>query len=119
MRNSDIRKALITGASAGIGAEFARQLAAAGTNLVIVARRRERLEALAEELRARHGIEVEVLPADLSKREETHRVAARIAGLVTLDLSPSTEAFRGPRPTDLDDPSIAEVSSPRRSRCWR
>ncbi len=58
--------ALITGASAGIGAEFARQLAAEGMDLVVVARRMEALEALKKEVEGRHGIRCEVLARDLS-----------------------------------------------------
>lgn len=65
--------AVITGASSGIGAEFARQLAKEGYRLVLVARRRERLEELAEELK-KTGTESLIFPADLSKTEECYRL---------------------------------------------
>jgi len=63
--SSPIRRALVTGASSGLGVDFARQLAARGFHLVLTARRRDRLLALAEELRAAHRIEVECVDLDL------------------------------------------------------
>ncbi len=68
----------MTGASSGIGDVLARRLAAEGTDLVVVARDRKRLEALAKELTERHGVEVEVLRADLSKKAQTATVVERL-----------------------------------------
>ncbi|CAA9236338.1 MAG: 3-oxoacyl-[acyl-carrier protein] reductase [uncultured Arthrobacter sp.] len=72
--------AMITGATAGLGAEFARSLAARGSNLVLVARDAERLEEVARRLRRAHGGTVEVLPADLLEDGGLDRVTARLAG---------------------------------------
>ena len=71
--------ALITGASSGIGASYANQLAATGNNLVLVARDLTRLEALASELKSKYGVLVEVLQADLSDRAQLEKVCARVA----------------------------------------
>ncbi len=70
---------MITGPTSGIGLEFARQLAARGTDLVLVARRRDALEALAEELSGSHGIRTEVLVADLGDRTQLGVVEQRLA----------------------------------------
>lgn len=71
--------ALVTGASSGLGAEFARQLAARGADLVIVARDRVALEALSTDLRDRHRVRVEVLVADLLDDDALAAVEERLA----------------------------------------
>jgi uncharacterized protein len=68
------KRALITGASSGIGADMARVLAAQGTSLVLAARRVEHLDRLASELKASYGIEVEFLGVDLLKKGEVSRL---------------------------------------------
>src|SRR4051812_39567645 len=72
---------LVTGASAGIGTELARGLAALGHNLVITARDEERLRGLAEQLRVAHGVEVHVLPADLEDDASRDRLIADVRAL--------------------------------------
>ena len=69
------RRALITGASSGLGAAYARTLAARGMHLILVARREGRLRDLAAELDTKHRTRCEIVPADLSKPDEVARVA--------------------------------------------
>lgn len=70
--------ALITGASSGIGAEFARVLAAQGSDLILVARSKDKLEALAEQLRSAHGGQVVVIASDLGKPGAATRLKAEV-----------------------------------------
>jgi len=73
--------ALVTGASAGIGTELAKLLAARGYALVLVARRKDRLLALANELIEQHGVQVETIAADLSKPTPRGRIPGRVEEL--------------------------------------
>lgn len=77
-RTANLGVALVTGASAGIGATYARQLAERGYDLLLVARDVKRLEALGADLAEAFGIKTEALPADLSDRDEVRKVEARL-----------------------------------------
>lgn len=87
------RLAVVTGASAGIGAVYARRLAAEGFDLVLVARRRERLEELAAELTGKHGVTVEPLPADLIRDAGVKAVEDRIARAENLEFMLNNAGF--------------------------
>lgn len=86
--------ALVTGATAGLGLEFAWQLATARHDLVLVARDAERLERVATQINAAAGVRVEVLPADLSVPDDVTRVAQRLAAA-------GSEDGDDPRPVGL------------------
>jgi hypothetical protein len=73
--------ALITGASAGIGSEIARELARRGHAVVLVARRKQRLDELADELRSEYGIRAETIASDLGKAASRSRIPGRITQL--------------------------------------
>lgn len=85
--------ALITGASSGIGEAFAWRLAKDGYSLILVARRKERLDALAIELQARQKIAVEVFAADLSQPADVQRVVQRITECENLALLVNNAGF--------------------------
>lgn len=90
----DYRTALVTGASRGIGEAFARQLAARGQDLVLVARSRERVEALAGELAERHGVTTHVIVADLARPCVADRVFAETEDLgIEVDLLVNNAGF--------------------------
>ena len=93
MRNKRMGTALITGASSGIGAAFARRLASQGHDLIIVARRAERLHALATEVQHQHGILAEVVVADLARLADIERVEQRIADSATVELLINNAGF--------------------------
>jgi short-subunit dehydrogenase len=97
---------LVTGASAGLGSEFARQLAARGYDLVLVARRREKLEDIAHELVSRHGAQAHVEAADLSEPQAPAMLFAAIqrAGL-HVDCLVNNAGSAGPQL--LDEPEWA------------
>lgn len=85
--------ALVTGASAGIGREFALQLAARGYDLVLVARNEARLEGLATDLRRAHGADVTVHAADLAGDRDVDRLVAAVEALPQLDLLVNNAGF--------------------------
>src|SRR5262245_38058311 len=78
MPDASPQAALIHGASSGIGATYADRLARRGHDLVLVARDRDRLAALAQRLRAETGVAIDVLPADLTEAADLARVEARL-----------------------------------------
>ncbi len=101
-------RALVTGASSGIGAAYAEHLARDGYDLMVVARRRERLEALAERLRREAGAEVEPLAADLTDADALAAIEARIAGDAQLALVVNNAGFGGYRAFVEIEPKVID-----------
>ncbi|ROO61909.1 hypothetical protein EDC02_3869 [Micromonospora sp. Llam0] len=109
---------LITGASSGIGAEFARQFAARGSDLVLVARREERLRQLATELTTAHRVRVEVIPADLSLpragehlAEQTNRRGIAVTSVVNNAAFGTAGPFHREDPDRLRDEIAVDVTA--------
>jgi uncharacterized protein len=94
--------ALITGASAGIGATYAERLAKRGYDLLLVARDVSRLNALADRVSSAHGVIVEVLGADLAKAEDVRRVESRLRADKDISLLVNNAGI-GPRGPLLND----------------
>jgi uncharacterized protein len=98
------RTALVTGASAGIGAAFSRLLAERGFDLVVTARRTDRLESLAQELRGQWGVGVRVLPADLADPAAPERLHDQLnTGGVPIDVLVNNAGYGVPG-TFIDHP---------------
>jgi short-subunit dehydrogenase len=87
------KTALVTGATSGLGAEFAHQLAALGYNLVLTARREDRLQQLGELLRSVSSIQVQIQHADLSKLTDIEKITSTINGLDNIDLLVNNAGF--------------------------
>jgi uncharacterized protein len=100
--------ALVTGASSGLGAAYAERLARDGYDLILVARRRERLEALAERLRREASADAEPLTADLTDAEALSQVERRIARDERLALLVNNAGFGGYRPFVEIEPRVID-----------
>lgn len=100
--------ALVTGASSGIGVAFAERLAREGHDLILTARRRDRLKALADRLRRDAGVNAETLPADLTEPEGLARVEARVKGDEALTLVVNNAGFGGYQPFASIDPKVVD-----------
>jgi short-subunit dehydrogenase len=101
---SDASTCLVTGASSGIGADIARELASRGLGVTVVARREERLRELADELSKDHGVRAEVIACDLSDATDRGRMVDRIAELgLDVEVLVNNAGFgSGGRFTELD-----------------
>lgn len=108
MFNSNKGTALVTGASAGIGAIYADRLARRGYNLILVARNRDRLDALAKQISDDTGQSVEVVAADLGSRDDLARVEAILKSDASITLLVNNAGIGAPVPTWQADVDLME-----------
>jgi uncharacterized protein len=101
-------RALVTGASSGIGVAYAERLAGEGYDLVLVARRRERLAELAERLKQGNGIAAEVVCADLTDPTDLAKVETLASGDDALSLLINNAGFAGYQPFVSIDPEVID-----------
>jgi short-subunit dehydrogenase len=102
------RRALITGASSGIGMVYAERLAREGYDLILVARRRDRLVDLAEKLQRANGIAAEVVCADLTDKQDLASLETRAGSDEALSLLINNAGFAGYRPFVSIDPEVID-----------
>ena len=107
--SSSKKTAVVTGASSGIGAVYAQRLAARGYDLVLVARRADRLASLAEQLTKAHGVDVRVLAADLEKDADVAKVETILTSDDSVQMLVNNAGLARLRP--LKDTSVGDAHS--------
>jgi short-subunit dehydrogenase len=90
---STAKTAFVTGASSGLGAEFALQLSRLGYDLLLTARRADRLQQVADSIASVSGVQVRIFPADLSKMQDIEQLVSTLASLPALDLLVNDAGF--------------------------
>jgi len=93
MKNRLFKSAMVTGASSGIGEAYTRLLASLGYDLIIVARRDDRLISIAKELEDKHGVSVTVLPGDLCSENGLSRIEEKVRGTANLSVLINNAGF--------------------------
>lgn len=101
-------RALVTGASSGIGVSYAERLAREGCDLVLVARRRERLSELAERLKRDNGIRADVVCADLTDAADLAKIETMAGGDEAISLLVNNAGFAGYQPFVSIDPKVID-----------